>query len=447
MATSDYQEDTGSPDDMWSGPATFLGSFPDGDSILEALPALIPGHAYLDKSTFLHWVDFTLEHPDEIWQSDALIDPTVYYYVSFLDRADWPPAFVVEVARYEDSTEVNDFTMVLWADDLNEVRSGWLVYSLEREWEKERLVRKLNEEALTRYDEGRLEDAKTLIDRAIELSGRGHAYLFNNRGLISWKMGRTEDAKRDFLESVKLDESNGDPYFNLGLIHFDESDYDQARGYLEKAVMAEPADSQFLAELGHVYLELELEDEALKQFELAFAESPEDPQVDFHLGYYFLYKKKEPKPAIRHYLRGLEKDPDDQFALADLAVAHWLLGHTRKAREIRKRLQKLVGLMPYTVSRLVYLNMEMGDFDSALQFYHRALAHSELFEPEWLHYNAALIYAETGRPEQAMNSLELAVHLGGDVIRKRARRDKILRRLKGLPAFDRLVKVSAKTRT
>ena len=222
-------------------------------------------------------------------------------------------------------------------------------------------------------------------------------------------MGRVDEAKQDFLESISLDEGNGDPYFNIGLIYFDEADFRRALHYLGRAVEINPGDSQFLTELGHLYLELEREDEALRLFDLAFEKDPADAQVDFHLGHYFLYKKHEPRHAVKYYHKGLQKDPGDQFALADLALAHWILGNTRKCLEIHRIIQRNPKLMPYTISRLVYLNMEMGQYEKALRYYHEALNQQELFEPEWLHYNAALVYAKTGRTKQAINILDLAV--------------------------------------
>ncbi|MGQ9667353.1 MAG: trimethylamine methyltransferase family protein, partial [Anaerolineae bacterium] len=64
----------------------------------------------------------------------------------------------------------------------------------------------------------RLDEASDLIDAAIRVGGSTCAYLFNTRGLIYWKMGRIDEAKRNFLEAIDLDSENGDPHFNIGLI-------------------------------------------------------------------------------------------------------------------------------------------------------------------------------------------------------------------------------------
>ncbi len=205
------------------------------------------------------------------------------------------PAFVVEVSSFDDVAQVNGFCLLLKEEALKKLLSANLVYCRATEWGKEQLVRSLNEDALQKYEEDRLEEARELIDKAIRQSGASAAYLFNNRGLISWKMGNMEQAKKDFLASIKLEEGNGDPYFNMGLIFFDECNYEHALHYLQRAVETNPEDGQFLTELGHLYLEMEREEEALKLFQRALESDPTDPQVDFHLGYYFLYKKRKPR--------------------------------------------------------------------------------------------------------------------------------------------------------
>jgi len=428
-------------------PQSILPSFPDEKSILAAVPELVPGRFPIDKTHFLAWVDFALENPDEVWEPDSHDeDKKTYHYIAFLDAEARPPALVVEAGWDDDSMEVADYSLVISDSDLHAIRSGNLIYCRRTEWDRERLVRRLNEQALSRYDENHLEEARELIDAAIRLSGSGSAYLFNNRGLISWKLGKTDEAKQDFLASINLDHENGDPYFNIGLIYFDEADYSRALYYLRRAVEMSPLDSQFLTELGHLYLELEREEEALILFRKAVESDPSDAQVDFHLGYYFLYKKHKPRHALKYYNQGLKKAPDDQFALADIAVAYLILGNRRKSVQIHRVLAGNSRLMPYTISRLVYLNMEMGDYENALTYYRRALTCEEPFEPEWLHYNAALAYAKTGHDKQALDILDLAVKAGGEAVIRRARSEKALAGLKRLPDFKRLIKMPAKRR-
>jgi tetratricopeptide (TPR) repeat protein len=437
-------EEVTSYHDTFIMPPTFLPLFPDKKAILAEFPGVHCKSVEIGMTNFLPWVDFTLENPDEIWEISRLEEKRFYHYINYLEEEGRVPAFAVELCALDEGTQINGYSLILREENLGHLRGGHLVYCRSREWEREQLVRSLNEQALMKYEEDLLSEARELIDNAIRLSINKCAYLFNNRGLICWKMSNTEQAKQDFLESISLDRNNGDPYFNMGLIYFDENDYARALYYLQRAAAINPTDSQFLTELAHLYLELDQEAQALKLFRQAEESDPADSQVDFHLGHYFLYKKARPRNAIKHYCQGLEKDPDDQFALADLAVAHWIVGNKRKTRQISRSLRRKPRLMPYTISRLVYLNVQMGEYDSALDYYHQALDQTEPFEPEWLHYNAALVYAKTGRSKQALDILDLAVKAGGEAVIKRAMSDKALRQLKTMPDFKRLIKHNTK---
>ncbi|MFA6224208.1 MAG: tetratricopeptide repeat protein [Desulfomonilaceae bacterium] len=424
---------------------TSLPSFPDTVTISNAIPGVSSALNKFGKVGFGPWIAFTLEHPDEIWDlvsPSEDIDHKMLLYFSFFGDTDKVPAFCVEVNWLEEGLEVNNFVLVTELDKLERLRSGNLVFSARKEWEREKLVRSLNDAALTKYDEDRLDEAHELINQAIHLSNVGRAYLFNNRGLIRWKLGLVDQAKQDFVSSINLDDENGDPYFNLGLIYLDESDSDKALHYLAKAADIDPEDSQFLTELGHLYLEMDREKDALVLFKKTLNKDTDDAQVYFHLGHYFLYKKRQPRSAVKYYNLGLRTEPSDQFALADYAVAHLILGNRKRTLELRKIIESSTDLAPYTVSRLVYLNLQMGYYDDALKYYEQALVDKEPFEPEWLHYNAALIYASTGRYKQALAVLDLAVQAGGAAVIEKALSDGALQRLKKTPLFRKLVRMS-----
>jgi len=70
--------------------------------------------------------------------------------------------------------EVRDYSVVLRVRELNQLRSGNLVYSRAKEWERERIVRALNEKALAKYDEECLDEARQLIDAAIRERKKAH---------------------------------------------------------------------------------------------------------------------------------------------------------------------------------------------------------------------------------------------------------------------------------
>jgi tetratricopeptide (TPR) repeat protein len=426
---------------------TALPPFPTMKRVLEALPGIYYDGTGMGKAGFAGWVEFTLEFPDEVWDAGPVAEGNVYHYLGFFVEMGTAPAFAVEVLWVDGVAEVNDFTLVVRDADLNALRSGSIVYSLTEELAREAQVRLLNERALMKYDENSLQEADELLEKAIMLSGSSSAYLFNNRGLIHWKRGNSDKAKDDFRESIRLDPGNSDAHFNLGLIYSDEADFAGALRHLEQAVALEPGDSQYVTELGHLYLDLEREKEALELYGKVLARRPGDAQINFHLGYYFLYRRNRPRKAARHFSKGLETRPGDQCALVDLAVAHWILGHKHKCRGIQQLLHERSSLAPYTVSRLVYLSMETGDYQGALEYYRRALNDHDPFEPEWLHYHAALAYAKSGRQEEALQTLSLALEIGDRTIVEHALAEKALRRLTETSAFKELVRIHKQRRS
>ena len=68
MATRDLEQFFSPEDQTVAVPKTFLPIFPDETAILKAIPEIVAGNLRLGKTNFLPWVDFTLEHPDEIWE-------------------------------------------------------------------------------------------------------------------------------------------------------------------------------------------------------------------------------------------------------------------------------------------------------------------------------------------------------------------------------------------
>ena len=59
--------------------------------------------------------------------------------------------------------------------------------------------------------------------------------LFNNRGLIYYKMGRNGKSISDFLQAIKLDSSQSIYYANIALPFFDKEEYQMGCIDLKKA--------------------------------------------------------------------------------------------------------------------------------------------------------------------------------------------------------------------
>ncbi len=171
MARRDEEENLFSAEHALTRPETYLPPFPNAESIRTALPGVLGECVQQGKAHFLSWVDFTLEHPDEIRETESTEDLTFYHYYSFFETRGKTPAFVVEVSSFDDVAQVNGFSLLLKEDALKKLLSANLVYCRATEWGREQLVRSLNEDALQKYEEDQLDEARELIDKAIRQSG------------------------------------------------------------------------------------------------------------------------------------------------------------------------------------------------------------------------------------------------------------------------------------
>jgi hypothetical protein len=90
-----------------------------------------------------------------------------------------------------------------------------------------------------RLAQGRIEDAKSEVERAIQLSpGLAGAHYF--AGLIARLQQRLPDARREFETSVRLDPSNAKTWGNLGFVQIGLGDTKGARQSLERSLEIDP---------------------------------------------------------------------------------------------------------------------------------------------------------------------------------------------------------------
>jgi len=83
--------------------------------------------------------------------------------------------------------------------------------------------------------EDSLEKAILLLDSAIKIDHLLWAGLFNNRGLLYYKLSENEKAIEDYSKAIELDPKNPIFYANLTLAYYYEKDFDKACESLSKS--------------------------------------------------------------------------------------------------------------------------------------------------------------------------------------------------------------------
>ncbi|MBI4978298.1 MAG: tetratricopeptide repeat protein [Spirochaetes bacterium] len=97
-------------------------------------------------------------------------------------------------------------------------------------------------------------------------------------------LSKAEDALKEYLLLAKIDPNSYEPYFYIGKIYFESNNFENAAGYLIKAVEINPQFGDAFVYLGLSKFQGGKEGEALEFFIKALKFDPKNPNVHYHLG-------------------------------------------------------------------------------------------------------------------------------------------------------------------
>jgi tetratricopeptide (TPR) repeat protein len=128
---------------------------------------------------------------------------------------------------------------------------------------------------------------------------REKAKLYKLRGSAYYQMGRYEDAKNDFTNAIRVNQSDWTDFFKLGICYLKLNRTDEAVQALEKVLSMKPGESQTTELLGDVYLRKGNAALAGKQYESAIQALfkakeyiPKNGYVYYNLAEAYLFQKK-----------------------------------------------------------------------------------------------------------------------------------------------------------
>lgn len=201
-------------------------------------------------------------------------------------------------------------------------------------------------------------------------SARGH----NNYALELQRLGKSEQANREFQAALVLQPEYILAHYNWGVALFDQGRIDDAVTQLGLAVELAPTYPDAHLNLGNALAASGRIEQAITHYEAALRLQPEAADVHFNLGL-ALEKIGQREAAVTHLKKALEKRPD-------LAEAHYQLGRMAD---------------------------ESGRLEEAVQHYEETLVHA----PNKAAAEASLgvVFARTEQMEKAAIHLERAVKL------------------------------------
>lgn len=290
------------------------------------------------------------------------------------------------------------------------------------------------DKAFNLLQSGHAEEALAEVDAAL-VKEPGNSSLYNLRGLVAAKLGRTDEAEASFRKVVELQPHRTMGYNNLGVLLSETGHYDEAVEVFRKAVAIAPSDFTALVGLGTTLAAVQKYADAAPYLKKAWLAHPQDLQAGYEWAR-VLRELKRPTEA-RQVLTRLHAPQDDPVAtkldllsavvaedLGNRASAHRLyLRAYRQAAEsfeiylglVRTRPvaegTKLSPLPPAPVRLTAEQHFALGLLFVSQGAYTEAIPHFQAtaqMEPESYaaKYNLALAYKRVGNPEAGIGVLE-----------------------------------------
>ena len=198
---------------------------------------------------------------------------------------------------------------------------------------------------------------------------------------VSWgyilyiNTGERERAVKYFLRNLKINPDSYRALSNLGEIYYDRQKYDSANIYLKRALALEPDNTRFLDKLAHTELVLGKREKSLEYLLQAERTDSTDSDVQTNLG--MVYSQLGHfNEALESFQRAYRLAPGIYKNVLNLALAFNNLQmpdsaayYLNLSRPLEDQIsQNDIGLL----TKLVYIEKSMGNFQKALEYADRA---------------------------------------------------------------------------
>jgi tetratricopeptide (TPR) repeat protein len=157
------------------------------------------------------------------------------------------------------------------------------------------------------------EEAMAVYDKALGIVP-GNNDLLYARALTAEKVGRTDILERDLQAILKTEPDNAHALNALGFTLADRTDrYEEALGYIKRAMEIMPDDPAIIDSLGWVYYKLGRFQESVKWLRRALTRF-DDAEIAAHLGE-VLWVSGEKLEAREIWQKALQKSPDEPLLI------------------------------------------------------------------------------------------------------------------------------------
>lgn len=249
------------------------------------------------------------------------------------------------------------------------------------------------------YD-GNAERARQILDSLAPLCAGDADYLVAQGLYLSY----TKQSKQaiecylaaypEYDDRLRLDILLGEEYATTGNLSL-------AAKYLQRAVLANPSDADTIARLAEIYSFGQDDAQAVRFFNRLIDTDPYNADAWHNLGI-FLSKQEKWDEALRAYQYTLLLDPQRAMAYYDMAdVYEQREQYDLVARTLLELLSARHLEDPYPYLRLGECYQAMDDFDSACEYFLKAVHYDPQLSRGW--FGLAAVHFDAGYKKQALD--------------------------------------------
>ena len=183
------------------------------------------------------------------------------------------------------------------------------------------------------------DDAKSALERALELSPKEPSYLLAI-GIVWLRKGDLFEAEKRFRRLLEIQPANAQGQLHLGYVLLNQKKYAEARMWLEKSARPGVAIPEVYYYLGLVAQEQNDDTRAIVLFEKAVQKLPSYAHARIALGSSYMKLKNYPR-AKEELELAVKLDPEEPTAHYNLALLYARLKDTARAQEEMRIVEQL----------------------------------------------------------------------------------------------------------
>jgi tetratricopeptide (TPR) repeat protein len=227
--------------------------------------------------------------------------------------------------------------------------------------------------------EGKLEEAITHFERALQLHNPDAGQVHDNIGVVLMQERKLSEAMGQFEKALELNPYSDQAHLDLGIALAQEGRLDDAIAQFEKALMLNPDSDRAHDDIGITLMQEKKLDEAIPHFQEALKINSRNPKAHFNLGYAYYSQGRIPE-ALAQWHQGLRIAPDNLPVLNQTA---WVLAtypeasvrNGTEAVKLAEQASQLTGGRdPEVLDTLAAAYAQAGRFPKAVETAQQGLA-------------------------------------------------------------------------